>query len=230
MKKDAPRLISIARGAKLGALFTVLVLAASCSDHTDMSKEAANDGDTANLVVFIGRRISVQAVEPKKDEIQFDREFRVRVEVLDMVYGKYGPKEMEFSSFVHVGPPAFANEEFGLVYVSREEERFIQQKYLFQPVFRTSDGRWAGCGDPYDGLPEMHRHGVKALPISFNPPVTFSISKERGRHSPSYFQAPFFKVEGDVATCLMGNYPAELYKVMAEGYLMYRGVFSSTDK
>jgi hypothetical protein len=230
MKKDTPKLITGARGVRLGALFTVMALTASCSDHTDLSKEVVNDDSAVNLVALIGRRISVQPVEPKNGELQFDSEFRVRVEVLDLVYGKYGPKEMEFSSFVHVGPPAFAKDEFGLVYVSRKEGRYIQQKYLFQPVFKTSDGRWAGCGDPYDGLPDMHRHGVKAIPIAFNPPVTFSISKERNWHNPSYFQAPFFRIEGDVATCLMGNYPAELYKVMAEGYLMYRGVFGSTDK
>jgi hypothetical protein len=143
---------------------------------------------------------------------------------------KYAPKEMEFSSFVHIGPAAFEKIEFGLVYVSREKGRFVQQKYLFQPVHRTATGRWAGCGDPYAWIPEAHRHGVKAEPIVFTPPVTFDVRKGAEKQGVPSFQAPFFRVDGDAATCLMGNYPRELFRVMADGYLKARGVFSSPPK
>jgi len=33
-----------------------------------------------------------------------------------------------------------------------------------------------------------------------------------------------FRIENGVATCLMGNYPPELFRVMADGYLKARGV------
>jgi hypothetical protein len=200
-----------------------------------VSSAAEADGGDAgvssepNLIAFVGRRLSVREVKskPKRNVIQFDAEYRVRAEVLQLVFGKYTAKEMEFSSFVHVGQPAFRTDEFGLVYVSRYKGRLVQQKYLFQPVYRTSDGRWAACGDPYARIAYVHRHDVKAEPIAFSPPVTFDTRKRaEGRAFPS-FQAPFFRIENDTATCLMGNYPTELFRVMAEGYLKARGVLGS---
>jgi hypothetical protein len=177
-----------------------------------------------NLIAFVGRRISVEHVEPQDGEIPFDSHFKVRAEVLDVVFGSYAPEEIEFSSYVHIGEPAFGRNEFGLVYVSKYDGGYVHQKYLFQPLFKTNDGRWAGCGDPYGDMPEIHRHGVKAVPISFSPPATFDIAKEKEWHAAGFFSSPYFQIEGNVATCLMGNYPAELFRVMAEGYLDAREV------
>jgi hypothetical protein len=178
-----------------------------------------------NLLAFVGHRISVQYVEPEGDDVRFDAEYRVRAEVLDLVFGKYGAKQIEFSSYVHIGEPAFGKHQYGLVYLSKYDGRFVQQKYLFQPVYRTSAGRWASCGDPYARISDVHRHGVKAESIAFDPPLTFDVRKgDREQGFPS-FQAPFFRIEKNVATCVMGNYPPELFRVMAEGYLKARGVF-----
>jgi len=113
------------------------------------------------------------------------------------------------------------------VYVSEYKGRLIQQRYLFQPVHRTSDGRWASCGDPYAWISDVHRHGVKAEPIAFSPLITFDVRKGAKEQGFPAFDAPFFRIEKDTATCLMGNYPRELFRVMAEGHLRARGVFGS---
>jgi hypothetical protein len=198
---------------------------------TAKSRDGGNQNTSEPiLIAVVGRRIDVRYVEPKGNKRRFDAEYRVRVEVLEVVFGKYPSKELEFSSYVHIGGPAFQKNEFGLVYVSKHQGRFVQQKYLFQPLYRTNTGRWAGCGDPYAWMPDVHRHGVKAEPITFAPPVNFDARKGAEEQGLPAFQAPFFRVENDVATCLMGNYPPELFRVMAEGYLRARGVLGSASK
>jgi len=89
-------------------------------------------------------------------------------------------------------------------------------------VYRTADGRWAGCGDPYDGG-DIHGSGVKAEPIKFASPVVFDI-----RNVPEFvrerkYPLPLFRYENETAVCEMGNYPDALARVMREGPL--RGVF-----
>jgi hypothetical protein len=74
------------------------VLSAAGAEARDAG--ASNTGEP-NLMAFVGRRLSVQRVKPKDDEVRFDAEFRVRAEVLELVFGKYAAKEMEFSSYVH---------------------------------------------------------------------------------------------------------------------------------
>lgn len=178
-----------------------------------------------NLIAFVGRRIAVHPVMPKGGEVAFDAEYAATFEVLEVVFGSYAKKQISFSSYVHIGEPGYLKHEVGLVYVSKYEGRFVQQKYLFQRLYPTKDGRWAGCGDPYEYMPDIHRHGVKPEPIVFEPPVQID-TRQRSEWEPKRkFPAPLYRVEGNAAVCLMGNYPADLYRVMAEGYLKARGVF-----
>jgi hypothetical protein len=195
------------------------------SNGGDAGRPAESRPSGVNLIAFVGRRIDVHYVKPKPDEIPFNAEYRVRAEVLQVVFGSYSKKEITFSSYVHVGPAAFEKNESGLVYVSEHEGRFVQQKYLFQAVYPTADGRWAGCGDPYGAMADMHRHGVTAEAVAFRPPVAFDIAKVSKPEIERKYPEPFFRHQGGKAICVMGNYPAELFRVMKEGYLTARGVF-----
>jgi hypothetical protein len=222
----------------------VLVLAAAFSQEANAAEtpvlkrtaEANADGGVhpvtdgtdsgVNLIAFVGRRIEVREVErePKPGEWFLDAEYLLRYEVLEVVFGTYTRKKIEFSSYIHTGPPAFKTHEYGLIYVSKVRGRFVQQKYLFQPVYPTADGRWAGCGDPYDGG-HWSGGGVKAEPINFKPAVVFDI-----RNVPAFvlerkYPLPLFRYENDTAVCLMGNYPDALFRVMKEGILTSSGVF-----
>ena len=195
------------------------------ADAGGQSPPAGSDS-SANLIAFVGRRIEGRSVEhkPKPRELLFDAEYLLRYEVLEVVFGTYTKREIDFSSYIHTGPPAFKTYEYGLIYVSKRAGRFVQQKYLFQPVYPTANGRWAGCGDPYDGG-HWSGSGVKAEPIKVNPPVVFDI-----RNVPQFvrerkYPLPLFRYDEDTAVCLMGNYPDALFRVMKEGILTTSGVF-----
>jgi hypothetical protein len=217
-----------------------MILSQPLANSTDVSTSATRSGTStgvdadrlgerntsgANLIAIIGKRIDVRRVEHKSDQIPFDTEYLVMAEVLEVVFGSYSKKEITFSSYVHIGPAAFEKNEFGLVYVSEEEGRLVQQKYLFQPVYPTNDGRWASCGDPYFAISNVHRHGVKAEAVAFRPPVIFNTASLSKANAERKYSEPFFRHREGEAICLLGNYPPELFRVMKEGYLTARGVF-----
>jgi hypothetical protein len=214
-------------GIAVVVLFLVEPVAHGRDGGAPAGKPATEPGQPpVNLIALVGRKIEARYVEPKSGPPRFDGEYFLRYEVLQVVCGSYQKKEISFSSYVHIGRPPFLDHEYGLVYVSKEGERWVQQKYLFQPVYPTADGRWAGCGDPYDGG-YIHGSGVKAEPIKFKPPVLFDI-----RNVPEFvrerkFPLPLFRYENETAVCLMGNYPDALFRVMKEGFLTARGVFRS---
>ena len=61
--------------------------------------------------------------------------------------------------------------------------------------------------------------------MTFVLPITFDIRKCAEKQGVPSCEAPFFRIEDNVATCRVGNYPQELFQVMAEGVLKARGVF-----
>src|SRR3954471_20052399 len=177
--------------------------AAASADDGGQPPVGGSDS-SVNLIAFVGRRIEVRYVErkPKPGQWLFDAEYVLTYDVLEVVFGTYTKRKIEFSSYIHVGTPAFKTYEYGLIYVSQYGGRFVQQKYLFQPVYPTADGRWAGCGDPYDGG-NLHGSGVKAEPITFKPPVVFDIRNVPESARERQYPAPLFRHENETAVCLM---------------------------
>ena len=180
-----------------------------------------------NLIAFVGRKIDVRYIEPKPNPNEWilDAEFLLRYEVLEVIFGSYPHKEITFTSYVHVGEPEFKKHKFGLLYVSEYEGRLFHQKYLFQAVYPTATGRWAGCGDPYSWMPpEVPRH-VKPEMVAFWPPVVFDTRRLPQADIDKKYPAPFFLHERGKAICVMGNYTPELFQVMKDGPLTARRVF-----
>lgn len=104
-------------------------------------------------------------------------------------------------------------------HLSIQHRNHSQSRHLPRRCARQSESHWVHT------LTVLADHGVKADPIAFNPPVTFDVRKGAEEQGFPSFQAPFFRIENNIATCLMGNHPPELFRVMAEGYLKTRGVF-----
>jgi len=179
-----------------------------------------------NLVAFIGRRLDIrEIVEPIPDgSIRFNSKHRARYQVLQVIFGTYPAPEIEFSAYEHMGL-GFDRFETVLLYVSREGDDLIQQKYQFQPVFMTERGTWAGCGDPYAGEPAPDKRTVHAIPLIFAPEVTFETAGLTESQIHARFPSPYFQISHGVAICRMGATPEDLLRVKREGVLKWRGVF-----
>jgi len=121
-----------------------------------------------NLLVFVGRRISIREVPPPEGEVWLDRKFQARYAVLSVVYGTFPKPEVDFVALDHKVPsdtlPGFARNDVALLYVSKEGDQLVHEKYQYDDVFPTRDGRWGLCGDPQ---PPNGPSRLKPHPIEF---------------------------------------------------------------
>ena len=146
---------------------------------------------TGTFLALAGERVETRQVayQPGDFNLHFVAKYRIR----DRVFGEYGEAEIEFSVYDHYGTPPLFNYATALLYISRSDGEWVLEKYQFHDVYRTSDGRWASCGDPYKWETDFHRGPLKAVPLSFTPRLTFPVShlsrKEIAeRYPPAYFE------------------------------------------
>ena len=185
------------------------------------------DEASSDLLVFVGQRLEVKQVvaAPPPEVIVLDREFEARYKVLSVIFGDYRGAEIEFTALERHGRPEFANHEIALLYLLRSSGWLIHRKYESQAVYRTADGRWAGCGDPYRDEPGVDRGSVRARAIEFRPQVTFSVVGLTGDEVKKRYPPEYYIRRGNVVTCMAGAYAEELFEIKRDGVLKARGVF-----
>ena len=197
--------VHVSVGASMMLRCTVCASIMACAIAAVMSNALAEEKLNAerDLIIFVGKRLSVTAQTNTPDSL--DLKFEARYRVLKMVFGHYDGPEITFTVYDHRGFPAFARYDTALMFVSRHEGELYHEKYQFIPVYPTVDGRWAGCGDPYrfEGRP-VHRGNLKPVPINFTTTVR---DGETGK------------------PCTRGNYVEDLLSVKTNGVLKARGWF-----
>jgi hypothetical protein len=174
--------------------------ASGVSTETSAQVVEVNPG---NLLVFVGRRLEVRQIRPPEGEIWFDKQFEGRYRVLAVIHGHYEAPEIEFTAFDHKTPddfPFFAKNDVVLLYVSKYEGRFFHEKYIYDDVYPTRDGRWAGCGHPYRSPTDDFDLLPHAIELAA-------------------------EVRSDVAGCETGLYAEELFELKKRNVLLARGLF-----
>ena len=180
-----------------------------------------------NLVVFVGRKLDVQPFTPKLSpgEVLMDLAFRARYQVVQLLCGDLKTPEVEFEVYDHYGTPRFAEFETVLLFLSREDGQLYHQKYQYSDVYETAEGSWAGCGDPYKLEPEVHRASIRAKPMTYKHPVTFSVQGLSEDEIRKYYPLDFFERQEGVVVCRAGAPLADLFEVKRAGVLKARGLF-----
>jgi hypothetical protein len=187
------------------------------------------------LFVFVGRKLSIQKQPiprpPLSDSmILFSYEnYKARYEIIQELYGDFKGKEIEFGVDDHFGLPDFSKSEYALLFVYQRNGKLHHVKYQYFDVYKTTNGRWASCGDPFN-FDEKFKDSIKTpiqvVKLDFPRPVTFIINRSKDSLTISnVFPVPYFKVEGQVATGLMGCYVEDLFVVKKEGILKQLGYF-----
>ncbi|WP_141096249.1 hypothetical protein [Lacimicrobium sp. SS2-24] len=185
---------------------------------------SAEEGD--KYLVFIGGKISIKAVEPEKDEVPFDSQFRARYKVLETYRGSYSESEIEFTVFDHYGKPPFSKYEYVLLYLEKHEGKYYHSKYQFTPLYKTKDGRWAGAYATYDYTHSYNENTtIKPEIIEFANPVVIDIGNYDKEDIEHWFPEPYYKIEGQKAIAVYGNYIDELFRLKQSGVLKARGDF-----
>jgi hypothetical protein len=233
MANRKPKTVHGAANRLLLGIF--LAVTAGCSDQPAVVVEKPFERESVpvpsdNLIVFVGRKISVEEFEPETEEgyMLMDLAFLARYEVVSVLRGEYGGENMEFEAYDHYGFPNFADYETVVLFVSQAENgRYYHQKYQYIPVYPTASGTWAGCGDPYVREPDGHRGNIEAHDIEFDPPLVFDLRGLTQREVRERYPRPFFRRSDNDAECIKGNTLEELLEVKFDGVMGARGYTDS---
>jgi hypothetical protein len=224
---------------RLDRVAAAALLALSCSQRQLTPSELVNakslhppqprcgEQPTETLFVFVGRKISLRPVGvevPPGQPFILDEKYLGEYEVLRVLCGVHPSDHIEFEVYDHYGVPAFAEFATVLLYVSRYNGRLVHEKYLYNPVYETKDGGWAGCGDPY-ALDHVHRGHIRALQVSFKAEVSFPIANVTESEGSERYPAAYFARRGDRFFCMAGASIDSLFAIKRDGYLRARGIF-----
>jgi hypothetical protein len=176
-----------------------------------------------SLIVFVGEKISV--VEDP-EELSFNRRFRAKYRILEMVHGSHTADTIEFLAYVHEGPLAFDNYSNVLLFVSNHDGQLYHEKYQFFDVYKARNGKWAS---PYPTADYNHPFKdsitVKPEKINFPQDLKYSLKPSFQVLRRQDYTAPFYRIVGDYAVPVYGNYVEDLFKLKMETTLKARGIF-----
>ncbi len=189
-------------------------------------KKELEKNKPSNFYVFVGEKVEVKPFQPEveKDVILRDSAFKAKYRIIQNVYGDYQKDTIEFEVYDHYGAPPFAKYKTALLFVSEHKGKLYHEKYQYFDVYKTTDGRWASCGDPYK-FDDVHRKDIKAVKLQFVEPLIFNLNGYKDKYIRAIFTKPYFRIEGNKAECLMGSFVDKLFSVKKEGVLKARGLF-----
>jgi hypothetical protein len=185
--------------------------------------------DTNLLFAFVGEKISVEPLPHERGSM--NNGFKAKYVILKRVYGNFPGDTIEFVAYDHYGTPPFSKFKDVLLYVSADSGMYYHQRYMYNDVYKTQNGRWAGtyAGDDYEHPYNKHTQ-IKPEKIEFAQKVSFptKMVDEEGRQLEFSYPKPYFKTVGDSAIAIYGNYVEELVALKKSGFLTARGLFEAT--
>lgn len=133
--------------------FTALLFTFSYCNHPSGNSSSCMENSDANgkLFVFVGKKIEIKEVDPEweKGALLRDSKFIARYRVLQKICGDYAENIITFTVYDHYGFPAFGDYQHVLLFLTDYKGAFYHEKYLFYPLYKAKDGKWAG---PYPTL------------------------------------------------------------------------------
>ncbi len=187
------------------------------------------NGENNKLFVFVGQKISVEelTVAHRKDAIIMDEVYKAKYLVIQKVYGSFSSDTIEFVAYDHYGIPQFSKFENVLLYVSANRGLYYHQKYMYNDVYLTKDGRWAGTYAEQDYGHEYNKNTtIRPVKLEFKQEVSYPTIR-KPLSSPSInikYPKPYFKTIGTKAIAIYGNYIEDLFILKRDGYLKARRV------
>ncbi len=212
------------------AIFAILLFA-SCNPGNKsplIPKDTTNENERNNkLFVFVGEKIDVRDTYEKGD---FSLSVHAKYKVLLRVYGDYAKDTIEFDAYDHYGIPRFINYKNVLMFVTKDSGKYYQEQYQWFDVYKAKNGRWAGsfAEDDYRDA-DNGNTTVKPEKIDFVEEVSYPLPKDSNETTERYPE-PFYKIAGNKAVAVYGNYIEELFKLKEDGILTRRQLFGDNNR
>lgn len=215
-------------------IIVAFVLLTSCADGLPkyrevplIKKDTTKRLEKQNtLVAFVGELISLKHLP--YEEGSLDNAFLAKYKILTKVYGDYKPDSIEFLVYDHYGLPDFSKYRHVMLFVSKyKSEYYYHEKYQYNDVYVTKDGRWAGrYTDDYENLIDT-AIGVRPERINFKHDVVYTI-KDNDYEMGIFYPEPYFEIKGRRAKVIFGNYVEDLFRLKQYSTLSWRGLFGDT--
>lgn len=169
--------------------------------------------------VFVGEKIEISELPPKKFDILFDYALKAKYKVIQNICGSFKNDTIEFEAYFHCGGALFSKFKNVLLFVVNDNGRLCLEKYQYFDVYKTVDGRWASPGDT-SKFDKHHQGNFKPRHIQFVDTVWYDIRQlDRGCLKRIAFPEPYFRIEGNKAIALMGAYVDDLVLIKNKGIL-----------
>jgi len=186
------------------------------------------NGENNRLFVFIGHKISVDTLPHEHGSR--DKGFKAKYIVVAKVFGNFAHDTIEFAAYDHYGTPPFADYNDALLFVSADSGTYYHLSYLYNDVYKTKDGQWAGSyafGDYENEYNKITK--IKPAKIEFAQPVYYPLTKitVQGDTLRRSLPKPYFKTVGDTAVAVYGNYVNDLFVLKRDGVLTAREIFKN---
>ena len=177
------------------------------------------NGENNKLFAFVGHKIAVDSLPHSPGD--FDRKFKAKYQILEKVFGNFAHDTIEFIVYDHYGTPEFAAYDNVLLYVSADSGIYYHQKYLYNDVYKTKDGRWAG---PYHHF--YKQASIRPIKIDFEKPVLYAVKFTiNGGVCIRNWPTPYYEKIGDSLRAVYGNYVNDLFLIARDGVLTAREIF-----
>lgn len=196
-----------------------------------IAKDTTIENEKNNrLFVFVGEKIEITPIPFRQGN--FDAGLKAKYKVILNVYGDYNNDVIEFEAYDHYDAFPFLNYKNVMLYISEEDGKFYQEKYMYDPVFQTKNGRWAGpYSSDYDHSYNENTT-VKIEKINFASDAVLPTKRidKYGKEMTFSYEEPYFKTVGDSARIVYGNYVEDLFQLKKEGVLTARELFGNKKK
>lgn len=184
------------------------------------------NGDNNKLLAFVGQKITLDNLPHREGSM--DGGFKAKYKILQKVFGNFSQDTIEFVAYDHYGIPPFSQFDNVLLFVSADSGTYYHQKYMFNDVYLTKEGKWAGSYAEEDyGHDYNKKTRVKPIIINFEKEVSYptKIMKSDSQVVSVRYSKKYFKTIGDKAIPVYGNYVEDLFILKRDGYLTARELF-----
>lgn len=209
----------ITKAYRIGDLLKMKVITVNLKPEGYNPCYPCQDSLPAKLYVFVGEKIRLNSV-PNSCIGSWDGEYAGEYRIIQNLHDSFPGDTIRFTGFTH-GRLSLGQFQHVLLFVGEYCGKLYHEKYQFCDVYKTTSGRWASPGDPYRYDKVLQTKNLKAEPMTFIDSLSFDArTYGLGRGDiKDKFPEPYFRVEGNKVTPLMGTYVEDLIRLKKEGTL-----------
>ncbi len=179
-----------------------------------------------SLYVFIGEKISSKGFKSEDDtnKIPFNESIKAKYRIIENVYGTFKRDTIEFEAYDPLGHFEFLNYKYVLLFVSNYNGRLIHEKYQYFDVYKTKNCKWASSYKISDYYHPYNKNTtIKPEVIDFVDEVSYKVYNKWD--ADNNYPSPYYKIVGDRAVAVYGNYIEQLFELKKNSTLKARGIF-----